>query len=231
MGILEFFKPTKRKIVISIAVSIIFYFISALLKFAFQLISPVNYIGPGYSLGFVLLDIFGILIYAIYQYPLSCFISYLIDGGKKSINLKNIVIFIFLLAIFNPTTPLLLLLILSVILTTSPGNCGVFVNGTIPGSLAENAGIQNETILQINGRTTHHAGQIGEILSSGQQTLYITTDKHTYSIPFKGGQLGVYLKPTFCKCGDGICEGTEKVVYGVTPQLNSTVINCAADCN
>ena len=100
--------------------------------------------------------------------------------------------------------------------------CGVLINSTNPGSLAEKSGFQkDELILQVNEKIIYGSKELDEMTSKGGSLTFFTS-KGLRSVNMQNETLGAIISAKTCTCGDGICEGTEKV---------GNKVNCKKDCS
>ncbi|MEK6967888.1 MAG: PDZ domain-containing protein [Nanoarchaeota archaeon] len=162
MGLMEFLKPNKTKIIIALILPIVFelliflfrIYINTLDKNAFAPLMPGINLNPSF-IGIVIFLISRILI-SVYHYPLACFIATLIKGGMASITAKNVLLFVILLAIFNPLTlTIILILPLFFFVMTKASStgvpCGVLALSVDPDSPAQKAGfVSGDKIDYIN---------------------------------------------------------------------------------
>lgn len=255
----QFFKPTKRKIVISFLLPLFWLLISNILVGVALLMEPSAkmMLPTGFSLRPFLL-ILALVLNAAYHYPLACFISKLVDDYRSEVSkafaVKNIVILIPLILIFNPFFPIAV----NYLVSYNPGYpCGARVVKLEGGSPAQRVNISKGEIilnayhnLRRNGTDMPIAttSDLLEFLSQVEpgSNITITTDRGNYKIETaeRNGTafLGVGVTNEKCVCGDGTCEPGEKYTYErpicsiendeilSCNQIDSTHTRCKKDC-
>ena len=109
----NFLKPTKRKVFISFFLILVWFILELLIRNAYHLLTSPNLSisVPGiWSINywtFIPFLFIGIIIQAIYYYPLACFLSSLLEKRKKANSVPILKLtgqLIFFLGIFNPFT-------------------------------------------------------------------------------------------------------------------------------
>ncbi len=173
----DFFRPTKRKVIIALLLPILFAIIIVFVSYIIQDIQihssesekgVIKILLPheenetdyykhiiNYLLEYGHYLIASLIISAIYHYPLACFLSKLIYTHKKSginsvFSTKNIIILVVLILIFNPVS-LKLIYFLFLSHTTHPHiSCGLKIINITENGPIDNAGIsKGETIYEI----------------------------------------------------------------------------------
>ncbi len=248
----EFFRPTKRKVIIALLLPIIFAIIIVSVSYIIydiqtrssesesgvaKLMLPYEDNEADYYKLFInyLLKyghylIAGLIISAIYHYPLACFVSTLIDTHKKSglksvFSIKNVIILVVLILIFNPVSLKLINFFFLFYTTHQQISCGLKIINITENGPIDNAGMsKGEIIYEIYSDDwsvfTYNPSYLGHYVMpriNPDDEISVVTDKNTYVVKVgkteEGGPLlGSVVYQNWCACGDGICERGEEYI-------------------
>ena len=248
----DFFTPTKRKVIIALLLPILFAIIIVSVSYIIQDIQThssesekgvTKIILPheenkadyyklfiNYLLKYGHYLIASLIISAIYHYPLACFVSKLISAHKKSglngvFSIKNIIILIVLILIFNPISLKLINFFFLFYTTSQHISCGLKIINITENGPIDNAGIsKGEIIYEIYSDDwsvfTYTPSYLGYYVMpriNPEDEISVVTDKNTYIVKVgktKDGEplLGLVTYLNRCACGDGICERGEEYI-------------------
>ena len=275
--IIDFFRPTKRKlavafllpIIIAVAVVSLMYLIYDIRMKSSEpeqrILIPVGESGDtdksdmlaDYLISNWSYLLIGIIIAAVYHYPLACFISGLVDthksGGFKGVfSLKNILILSLLVLIFNPFSLRLIQTIFLIYTAPQYDSCGLVIHNVAENGSFDRAGIsKGEIIYEIysdnwSALTYDHTilkNYVFPRLKPGDEVT-VVTNKNTYVVksgatPDGKPLFGMSVSISLCVCGDGNCENGEGYIFGKENIINenkeyypySEKYGCRKDCN
>ncbi len=168
-AIVQFLKPTKRKIVYAFVTSLLWN-LFILAKVYFPAPSEFHYIGTPFS------TLLWILFESLFYYPFACSLvtiyDYKNEGVTKLFEKKYLLsLVIVCLVIFNPIGIRYLLVyslafILPSIATWNTWSCGAYVVEIIPGSPAESSIKIGDTLIKINDRIIHNASDFIDAMNT-----------------------------------------------------------------
>ena len=222
MRLKEFLAFSRRKIVISLLLPLLWAILAFVLEFFVDLFRPEDVppiftpVGVEPSISIMAL-IIGYLLSAIFSYPFSCLLVYLYDEKKKKgfmkiLTAKNVLLFALFAIIFNPFTLTIILGVLAIIifLVLPQGTpCAIEIVYVLEGSPTDNAGLtEGEILISINNTT------LGDDLekffeymmnSSPGEIVFLETDKGTYEVTLgehpeaDHGFLGFVVDVAYCR--------------------------------
>lgn len=204
MSLKEFFKPTKRKIVISFIIPIIWVLVLAVIAFAYysysqydmsknpntitaQLKSTSIIFHPELVPYWIFSMFIGMIISTVYHYPLGCYISELMEIRKKKkivniFSIKRASVLILLILVFNPIS---FKVVQSLIYYETYYPCGVEIVNFTEISPARSAGLAIGDVIQsVDESKINTSASLAYILSSKKpgDSILIETKTNKYNL-------------------------------------------------
>jgi hypothetical protein len=157
----EFFRPTKKKIILALALPyiwILIYFLPVNL-IAYALAYKISFPAVDFQISPILIILFDKLVESIFYYPVACALSFLLDSSSRNITFHTLGVFVISILLFNPVTfnVLSFMLTYAYVMTQPLEQCGVYVINVIPKSPAERFGLTSGAIIiRVNNNTVYN---------------------------------------------------------------------------